>query len=438
MVNEEYIRENLTVIVTVRNRRNTLPRAMSYYKDFPASVIFLDSTQECVYPQYDMARPNQYLYVPGKNYMQKLYDCLSSLETKYSIVVCDDDFLFPTGLEQGIRFLEENEDYVSYRGHEVGIWDWGVPGATDISNPEAVVGKMLGFDTVEYLSKYFYDFKSDDRLERIREAWTYFQGADVHSVVRNDVQTKIHKFHLDNPEYNSINYFDKNFSFLLACYGNSKILPVMHLLRSEELNARSLKRRNSEQENIEDWKPDLSFKKDFLSVESSVFEEMASCDRDFLVEVHSKLCNEEEKKIRYKETIVNHDLFVDPPEDGWEWFTPLLSGDWPLCLQAPKTRAEALAWEEMGLDLVAIQPKKGPGADFYGAGNDEDKGFSGHFNEYNKYKGEAGDLYPVLKQENLSHIKHIIEFMNKYPLIYDERQGPRPSEEEIVVEVESK
>jgi len=103
-------------------------------------------------------------------------------------------------------------------------------------------------------------------------------------------------------------------------------------------------------------------------------------------------------------------------------------------LQAPKTREEALAWVSKGLDIVTIQPKKGIGADFYGAGNASYPAFSGYFNNYNKYKGEAGDLYPVLKQENLFHLKHIIEFMNKYPLIYDEKQGPHPSEEETVIE----
>ncbi len=51
------VRDNLTVIVTIRNRRNTLPRVMNYYKNFPARVIFLDSTQGPAYGKAFTAAP---------------------------------------------------------------------------------------------------------------------------------------------------------------------------------------------------------------------------------------------------------------------------------------------------------------------------------------------------------------------------------------------
>ncbi len=48
--------------------------------------------------------------------MQKINDCLQEVDTKYSVVVCDDDFLVGGGLQYCIEFLEKHDNYVACRG----------------------------------------------------------------------------------------------------------------------------------------------------------------------------------------------------------------------------------------------------------------------------------------------------------------------------------
>ena len=115
------IKDKLTVIVTIKDRVNTLPRAMNYYKDFPCDVIYLDSTSEKKAIQDIL--PHGYRHVPDKNYCEKIYECCETIKTKYSVIVCDDDFLSPTGLEECIDYLEQNPSCVSCRGQTASLND---------------------------------------------------------------------------------------------------------------------------------------------------------------------------------------------------------------------------------------------------------------------------------------------------------------------------
>ena len=146
---------NLTVIVTVRNRRNTLPRVMNYYSDFPAKVIFLDSTQGFSYNDHAVA-PNEYRHVPGKKYTQKIRECLETIDTEYCVVVCDDDFLVRGSLDKCITFLDDNDVYVGCRGQEVALLD-----------------DFLSLETIDYLVDQKNPFSSKNSVRSLRGSFSF-------------------------------------------------------------------------------------------------------------------------------------------------------------------------------------------------------------------------------------------------------------------------
>ena len=94
-----------------------------------------------------------------------------------------------------IRFLdiinEINDDIISFRGQSVALHE-----------------QFLSIETLDY----FIELDLQPRVEhkeRIERAWRFFNGSIVHNVMLTKVQIAIHKFVLDNPQYNAINYFDK-------------------------------------------------------------------------------------------------------------------------------------------------------------------------------------------------------------------------------------
>ena len=263
------IKDKLTVIVTIKDRLNTLPRAMNYYKDFPCDVIYLDSTSEKKAIQDIL--PHGYRHVPDKNYCEKIYECCETIKTKYSVIVCDDDFLSPTGLEECIDYLEQNPSCVSCRGQTASLND-----------------SFIAVESLEYFMEVVFPFSSECPKERVKYAWSHFNGASVHNIVRNDVQKNIFKFVLDNPQFNAIKFFDKIHSFMTAIQGNSAVVPVFFGLRSDEsktghfVSSPKLKKL---------WNGHLNFKDDFLDVDLKPMQEIINVDRKFIENIFHELVN---------------------------------------------------------------------------------------------------------------------------------------------------
>tara|TARA_R110000744_G_scaffold13677_6_gene39586 strand:- start:13585 stop:14670 length:1086 start_codon:yes stop_codon:yes gene_type:complete len=265
-------KNDLTIIVTIRERRNTLPRIMNYYKDFPATVIFLDNTPSGIYKSADMAYPHTYCYVPEKGYIKKISDCLQEIQTKYCIIMCDDDFLTYSSVNHSINFLEQNKDYVACWGQEVSIQD-----------------NFLVAETYDYLSKFY--APSDNPLERVTNVWRYFNGGLVHSLCRTKTLRKVFDFHTENKDLDAIRYFDKTFSFCLAALGNIKCLPLCHIMRSAETGSLSLLISPDHKGSIDDWRPNLQFGKDFLNHDLTPLASLIKSDVAYIHELHKDLCN---------------------------------------------------------------------------------------------------------------------------------------------------
>ncbi len=52
----------------------------------------------------------------------------------------------------------------------------------------------MSFETLDYLVERFDLFESDDVKERVYRAWTYFNGANVHNIMRTEVQKRFKSF----------------------------------------------------------------------------------------------------------------------------------------------------------------------------------------------------------------------------------------------------
>ena len=383
------IKDKLTVIVTIRDRKNTLPRAMNYYKDFPCDVIYLDSTSEKNTTQDIL--PHEYRHVPDKNYCEKIYECCETIKTKYSVIVCDDDFLSHTGLEECIDYLEQNPSCVSCRGQTASLRD-----------------SFIAVESLEYFMEVVFPFTSECPKERVKYAWSHFNGSSVHNIVRNDVQKNIFKFVLDNPQFNAIKFFDKIHSFMTAIQGNSAVVPVFFGLRSDEsktghfVSSPKLKKL---------WNGHLNFKDDFLDVDLKPMQEIINVDRKFIENIFHEFVN---CKTMDDDIDRLFELDLVPPRSKFsysEYLDFTISGH-----PFDSIGAYGCKFVLGVVNGYEILLRMGIGGDIYG----DNKGYEKWYTS--KHKTKINDnimintLYPTILKKNLKEISKMISFIERFPL----------------------
>jgi glycosyltransferase domain-containing protein len=108
---------DLTILIPTHERHELLKRALDYYSSWQCSVIVVDSSKV----QYKDAIPanTNYLHLKQQGFSEKLLSALKTVRSNYSCFCADDDFLSPSGLINGIKFLNKELDYVSVQGHYI-------------------------------------------------------------------------------------------------------------------------------------------------------------------------------------------------------------------------------------------------------------------------------------------------------------------------------
>lgn len=376
------LKDKLTLIVPIRDRRFCLPRVMNFYRDSPCDVIFLDSTDEDAYTDID-PKPNTYKHVPGKNYCQKIHDCLSHVKTKYSVVVCDDDFLIFDELEKSINIIEDVDDnVVSFRGQSVALHE-----------------DFLSIETLDFFIPLSLTPRVE-RKERIKRAWRLFNGSIVHNVMLTSVQLKIHKFCIDHPEFNAINYFDKIFAILAANYGNNVSLPIFYIMKSSEIRNIPTKRKNE----IKDvWQRNLSFEKDFLKTNLKHLLNELDMTKLGIEALHKDL--------------ISQDYLI---QSCWDVFKKnVLHKDTLVSIYAP---FHYLGHGQFGYRVLIGRVDKKDLLLRVGLGGDLDG--RGKFTQYFAHSKSRTDLteqefkimYPVLQRESLESIQLILKYVKDFPI----------------------
>jgi len=110
-----------TIIIPTYNRPKYLERILSYYNGFEENynIIIADSSSDknkkinkkiiSLFSNLKILCLNNYSYKINLYY--KIADTLNYVNTKYSVLCADDDFIITNGLSQSVAFLEKNSDF---------------------------------------------------------------------------------------------------------------------------------------------------------------------------------------------------------------------------------------------------------------------------------------------------------------------------------------
>ena len=167
--------KKLTLVIPTYNRNYYLSRCLWYHAHFPfGEIIVADSSpeekkvvnRETVQKIREMFGANiRYLeYEPetekyGGDIYRKWGDAVQHVETEYSQIVTDKEFLIPTTVNQCIEYLEQHHDYSSSmgirynleRGKKLRSWSPHVLSFED----ETILERLQEYNNAEYPDELF-------------------------------------------------------------------------------------------------------------------------------------------------------------------------------------------------------------------------------------------------------------------------------------------
>lgn len=202
--------DKITLVIATKNRHQYLERIIDYYSGSGINIIVADATKEKY--QGNIPANITYKHYPGIHYCTKLDDVFKKINTPYSLLCADDDFIIPNAISESIHFLEMNPDYASAQGYYIMVHH----------------SKDKLFYSPGYRSSVGVDINEETAQERIKK----FNRMDIqffYCVHRT--QTLKEVFSYASGQIVSLNLLEMLIGNLTLVNGKHKGLPVFYAVR---------------------------------------------------------------------------------------------------------------------------------------------------------------------------------------------------------------
>jgi glycosyltransferase domain-containing protein len=271
----------LTVIIPTHERHHVLRRAISYYSQINVSVLIVDSSLKF----FDEGLPKniQYIHLLSSFFGDKIYSALCQVDTPYSCLCADDDFLSESGLYFGIRYLEENKEYVSIQGNYVHF-----SYSENLNDYHPVYAETIGSKKVD----------SNSPVDRLIESIGMRQSF-IYALHHTEVLLKCSRVALN---MQAVTFVEIGISMVSPLYGKHIILPVFWMARDKNRYSEYItekgnnysKNVKSVVKNISNLMLDISnfdsylgteqgiqFRKNFINSTINILHDSSVCDKLF-------------------------------------------------------------------------------------------------------------------------------------------------------------
>jgi glycosyltransferase domain-containing protein len=180
--------KDITIVVITFERYGYLKRLLSFYLSYNSEAKFLildsssyDPEDKELIEMLSNKCVSWKRFSPETFFLRKIAEGSSFIETKYSVLSADDDFLIPTAIEECKSFLEDNKDFCSAQGlsflHFKGGFlssglrveppNKGIPMSLEDKSPFDRLKKYMNGESE------FYPFYAVHRSRDFIKIWTY-------------------------------------------------------------------------------------------------------------------------------------------------------------------------------------------------------------------------------------------------------------------------
>ncbi len=106
--------KDLTIVIPTYERPKYLKRSIDFWKNYDFKILYLDGS---INAQNNLDLPNNVTYIHSNTpILQRLTMSAREVTTPYACFLSDDEFFLPDVLNNMIKFLDENSDFVSIGG----------------------------------------------------------------------------------------------------------------------------------------------------------------------------------------------------------------------------------------------------------------------------------------------------------------------------------
>lgn len=212
------ISDLLTVVVCSYERPKELTESMEFLRHFGLRAIIVDGSKVSLNREnINLGDKSKVIYkhLPTPSLIQRLGFAATLVQTPYTILMFDDEYLIPSALQAAINFLENNPKYVSCGGEAIGFSSyrgnihWG-----------EVYPRLRGFDLNE-----------EEPGKRITSHLAEYRIASYCSVVRSALWCSAWK-DISGHQFQPYGIQELQFESVLSWAGKLKILPEVLWLRN--------------------------------------------------------------------------------------------------------------------------------------------------------------------------------------------------------------
>jgi glycosyltransferase domain-containing protein len=104
---------DITIIIFTKNRKLFLERQIKWWQKFPVKLLILDGSDNDEYLKEALEQNSSINYIKELRLSSRMKIAAENVTTKYAAISGDDDFYLVSALLECIKFLEQNDDFVS-------------------------------------------------------------------------------------------------------------------------------------------------------------------------------------------------------------------------------------------------------------------------------------------------------------------------------------
>lgn len=202
--------EKVSLIIPTKNRHIYLTRILEYYQNSELDIIVADASET----PYNKSIPSNcsYYHYPNIAYCEKLKDVFKKVQSCYSLLCADDDFITLNAISQCVSFLDKNPTYSSVQGNYI-FYKYS---------------RKKIFYTPAYVMTIGVDIKDDLPTQRI-DRYTKLPIQLYYSLHRTDTFRYI--FNNANESIKNLNLVELLIGYCSLIKGKHMVLPIFYSVR---------------------------------------------------------------------------------------------------------------------------------------------------------------------------------------------------------------
>ena len=252
---------DISLIIPTHFRHPFLSRVLDYYRKSSFKIYVVDSSKN-VFEDKSKYGDIVYLHFPGVSYLDKMKIAFSRVNTKYSVICADDDFISIESVKKCALYLEKNQDYSSVQGHYI-LFHYPAP--------------LTPYPT--YLQTLNLNISDNSPVDRLNSLLTnyMFHYYSVH-------RTSFLKYFFEeiNPKLSNVSRYGDELANTMASLINGKhrFLPIFYCARDANTSGPTDQNAKRSLELVDIQKHDPNYYQNFVTIMADFFSKKHSITKN--------------------------------------------------------------------------------------------------------------------------------------------------------------